>query len=121
MAEDLTRGFDELAKELEEIAKHTDESHRRQALEDGAEIVIDRARTLVNYSKRRKGILQKTGIVKGDNTGDKIDIGWTKDGFYGRFLENGTSKMAPRPHISPAYEQTKTQVNEKMLATMKLK
>ena len=121
MAEDLTKGFDELAEELEDIAKHADESHRRQALDEGGEIVVDRARTLVNYSERRKGLLQKTGITKGDNTGEKIDIGWTKDGFYGRFLENGTTKMAPRPHISPAYEQTKSQVNEKMLTIMKLK
>ena len=118
MAEDMTRGFDELAKELEEIAKHADESHRRQALDDGAEIIVDRAREIVPVDT---GLLSRSGIVKGNNTGDAIEVGWTKDGFYGRFLENGTTKMAPRPHISPAYEQTKTQVNEKMLATMKLK
>lgn len=118
---DLTKGFDELAQELSQIAKAATGPAKKEALEDGAEIVVDRARTLVNYSKRRKGLLQKTGIVKGDNTGDKIDIGWTKDGFYGRFLEYGTSKMAPRPHINPAYEQTKTQVINTMLTKLKLK
>lgn len=115
---DLTKGFDELAQELSQIAKAATGPAKREALEDGAEIVVDRARALAPVDT---GLLKREGIVKGDNTGDKIDIGWTKDGFYGRFLEHGTSKMAPRPHINPAWEQTKTQVINTMLTDLKLK
>lgn len=32
---------------------------------------------------------------------------WSKDAFYGRFLEYGTSKMSPRPFLRPAYEAMK--------------
>ncbi|VVE49393.1 HK97-gp10 family putative phage morphogenesis protein [Pandoraea terrigena] len=35
-------------------------------------------------------------------------VTWSKDAFYGRFLEYGTSKMAARPFLRPAYEATKT-------------
>lgn len=115
---DLTKGFDELAQELSQIAKAATGPAKKEALEDGAEIVVDRARALAPVDT---GLLKREGIVKGDNTGDKIDIGWTKDGFYGRFLEHGTSKMAPRPHINPAWEQTKTQVINTMLTDLKLK
>lgn len=31
-------------------------------------------------------------------------VTWSKEAFYGRFLEHGTSKMAARPFLRPAYE-----------------
>lgn len=36
------------------------------------------------------------------------------DAFYGKFLEFGTVKMAPRPFLRPAFENTKLQAIEKM-------
>ena len=115
---DLTKGFDELRQELTEYAKGASEPTRKQALDEGGKIFETRARSL---APRRFGTLQDKGIVRGNNSGDFIEIGWTKEGFYGRFLERGTSKMAPRPHIRPAYEQSKNQVAEIMLRKMKLK
>lgn len=115
---DLTKGFSELAQELSEIAKTATGPEKKKALEKGAEIVVDRARSLAPVDT---GLLKREGIDKGDNTGDSIEIGWTNDGFYGRFLEHGTSKMSPRPHLSPAWEQTQTQVDETMLTMLKLK
>lgn len=35
-------------------------------------------------------------------------VTWSKDAFYGRFLEYGTSKMAARPFLRPAYEAKKS-------------
>jgi HK97 gp10 family phage protein len=29
-------------------------------------------------------------------------VGWTRDGFYGRFLELGTEHARPYPHLVPA-------------------
>lgn len=118
---DLTRGFTELAEELEDIVKNTDEAHRKKALDAGAEPIVEKARQIVNYSARRKGLLKKSGITKGDNTGDKIDIGWTNDGFYGRFVEYGTRKMSPRPHLRPAWEQRQDEALNRMKSEMKLK
>lgn len=34
-------------------------------------------------------------------------VTWSKDAFYGRFLEFGTSKMAARPFLRPAYDAMK--------------
>ena len=115
--DDPTKGFDELREELADIAKNIDPQKRREALEDGADIIIDRA---VSLAPERTGLLKREGIAKGNLTNDFIDVGWTKDGFYGRFLEYGTRKMAPRPHVRPAWEQTKTRVIDTMLRKMKL-
>lgn len=115
---DLTKGFDELREELADIAKNVTGPAKKDALEEGAKIIVNRARSLV---PARTGLLKREGVTQGNNTGDAIEVGWTGDGFYGRFLEYGTSKMAPRPHIRPAYEQSKNQVAEIMLRKMKLK
>lgn len=117
----MLRGFSELIEELQEFARGADETHRREALTAGGEILMNRAREIVPYSARRDGLLQKEGIVFGQLNGEKIDIGWTKEGFYGRFLEMGTSKMSPIPHLRPAYEQKKTEIFSEMLTVMKLK
>lgn len=111
-------GFAELQEELQDIAKGADDPSRKQALDEGAEIIMTRARTLAPV---RTGLLKREGITKGNNNGESVEIGWTKDGFYGRFLEYGTSKMAPRSHLRPAYEQTQSQVMNVMLQKMKLK
>jgi HK97 gp10 family phage protein len=29
-------------------------------------------------------------------------VGWTRDGFYGRFVELGTEHSRPQPHLVPA-------------------
>lgn len=34
-------------------------------------------------------------------------VTWSKEAFYGRFLEYGTSKMAARPFLRPAFEAKK--------------
>lgn len=123
---DPTKGFDELSQELTDIAKNVSEPVRKEALDKGGEIIQKRARALVpvlqdEHYGRIRGYLKNSGIVTGENNGASIEIGWTKDGFYGRFLEYGTSKMAPRSHLRPAYEQTKNEVMNTMLQTMKLK
>ena len=110
-------GFAELQTELQDIAKGVSDTSRKEALEEGAEIITARARTLAPV---RTGLIKREGITKGNNNGESIEVGWTKDGFYGRFLEYGTRKMAPRSHIRPAYEQTQSQVMNVMLKKMKL-
>ncbi|ARL25493.1 HK97-gp10 family putative phage morphogenesis protein [Burkholderia pseudomallei] len=37
-------------------------------------------------------------------------VTWTREAFYGRFIEYGTSKMAARPFLRPSYEAKKADV-----------
>ena len=37
-------------------------------------------------------------------------VTWTKEAFYGRFGEHGTSKMSAKPFLRPSYEATKQEV-----------
>lgn len=60
----------------------------------------------------------KSNIVKGGythmidtftlrNNGKDIEVGWGK--YYGRMIEDGTTKMSAQPHMIPLYESNKEQ------------
>lgn len=60
----------------------------------------------------------KSNIVKGGythmidtftlrNNGKDIEVGWSK--YYGRMVEDGTTKMSAQPHMIPLYESNKEQ------------
>lgn len=97
-------GMEELASQLEELAKKTDAEACREALDAGARIVTEAVR---NRAPVRTGKLQDKGITYEVKDETVAEIGWTKDGFYGRFHEYGTSKMAARPYMRPAFEASK--------------
>lgn len=49
---------------------------------------------------RRRGINWRVRRPK--RTGEmNVDVGWTRDQFYGSFLELGTSQQQARPHLRP--------------------
>lgn len=67
----------------------------------------------IRYTPRREGVASRPGAPPAPDTGalrrsiavvpqgdDTIRVGTGLD--YGRFLEFGTAKMAPRPHARPA-------------------
>ena len=110
-------GFAELSQELNEIAKDCSETKRKQALEKGNDIIVKDARMRAPV---RTGLLSRQGIVSEIINADEVDIGWTEDAFYGRFLENGTSKMSARPHLRPAYEAKKNEVLQIMINELNL-
>lgn len=114
---DLTQGFSELQDELRKISEGVDQAHINKALEAGAEIIVQKARALAPVNTGR---LKSRGIVADPPSGEQIEIGWTKKEYYGRFHENGTSKMKATPHIRPAYEQNQNRIMEEMLNVMKL-
>lgn len=91
-------------------------------LEEGliksGELVRDRAKDKAPF---RKGKL-KSAIACGDlelkRDKVKIDIGidtsikpFSKDGYYARFQERGTSKMRAHPYLRPALDESKNDVN----------
>lgn len=50
-------------------------------------------------------------------------VTWTREAFYGRFVEYGTSKMAAQPFLRPSYEAKKADVKNAVddVITAKLK
>ena len=117
MAEDILDGFLELSEELNRMAKACSEKSRKNALEKGSDIIVKAARARAPIDT---GLLSREGIAAEVISGEIADIGWTADAFYGRFLEMGTSKMAARPHLRPAYEAKKNQVVQVMIETLNL-
>lgn len=41
-------------------------------------------------------------------------VGWGKKGFYGKFWEYGTYKLAAKPHIRPAFDQNAAKLQSKV-------
>ena len=58
----------------------------------------------------------RDNILKSEMKDGKIDIGTrpTGDGFYGFFIEFGTSKMMARPWARPTWERKKRNVKDIM-------
>ncbi|WP_455275134.1 HK97-gp10 family putative phage morphogenesis protein [Ralstonia thomasii] len=111
------RGLDDIASE----------SVLRQAAVAGARVIFDEvklrapvgARVYENAeSGRPPGFLRDHILIAYDKE-ESVDgklatyiVTWSREAFYGRFLEYGTSKMAAQPFLRPAYEAKKTAAAE---------
>jgi len=80
----------------------------------GAKVVSDEAKRLVPV---KQGRLKKTiGIIKRKSKKGEVIFsisprkGGKNNGFYGRFIELGTSKMIARPFLRPALEKSVDEV-----------
>lgn len=107
-------GIDQIISRLESMGKASSRIEG-DALKDGAQLIVDEAKNnlerngmvrtgeliagLKVSNMKRKGNRKyvQAGIQKGDNSNI----------FYGKFHEYGTSKMAARPFLAPAYESKK--------------
>jgi len=86
----------------------------------GAKVVSDEAKRLVpvRYGRLKKSI----GLTKRKSSVGEVDFsvsprkGGKNNGFYGRFIELGTSKMIARPFLRPALEKS---VDEVLIASKK--
>ena len=102
--------------DLDEIAT---ESVLRQAAVAGARVIhaevklrapVDKGIYEGKQSKRPFGFLRENIIIAYDKElsvpGSLASylVTWSKDAFYGRFLEFGTSKMAAQPFLRPGFE-----------------
>ncbi len=103
----LSEFVDELNYMASNVAGITDE-----ALSAGAQIILDEAvKTTAWKDTKGKGKhlrkMIKKNKIKTDKKGQKyILIGsFSRDAFYARMLEFGTTKMDAHPWLRPAYER----------------
>ena len=96
-------GMDELLARLARTNANVD-IVREKALKKGAEVIRGEivSRTPVRTGNLKDNIV--IGEVKGQGSKQYVDVGPSKgQGFYGKYLEFGTKKMAAKPFIEPAF------------------
>jgi HK97 gp10 family phage protein len=103
-------GMQELLRQLERMGTEA-EQVKKDALLAGAEIIQQAAS---ERAPRDTGKLAENIVISEIKEDGTVDIGPDRDRFYGLFLEFGTSKMAARPFLQPAFEENKEQVQQKM-------
>ena len=106
-------GLRELAKNSAKLRKGFEGNILRTGLRGGARPVRLKARALVSVASGdlKKAIAASAVSLKRGvgviSVGIRINETFSgTDGFYGRFLELGTSKLSARPYLRPALEQT---------------
>lgn len=118
-------GLADLLKALNELPKELHRGPLRSAVSAAAKVVQDEAKAnapvdtgvlqkAIYRTRSRSGSsrVQETAIV-----GVRFGRKYRKrgmDGFYMPWVEFGTSKMAARPFMRPAFDTTKTQQLEAM-------
>jgi HK97 gp10 family phage protein len=126
MANDMMNltGFKELAAALRELGPRVAKNSLRRAVSAGSTVIKDdaRARAPKDTGEMAKDILVKRERdTKGEMsakysvfvlTGKKSRLkgkgrNVSRDSFYWRFVEFGTSKMAAQPFMRPAFESRK--------------
>lgn len=115
MAKVELTGMEELQKMLHMIGERIAVRAENKALREGAEIVREDAARRAPRSKLNKPHLAdniiKSGVKTDKGTGVKyIDVGPSKNFFYGLFLELGTSKMTAKPFMAPALEEKRDEI-----------
>lgn len=101
-------GWEELEAKLQQMADNINSQEvLENALMDGAEIVRGAAQAQAPY---RTG--QLSGNIEVSKRGREkysVRVGPSGSGFYGRFLEYGTSYMAAQPFMRPALDSVRVQ------------
>ena len=112
----------DISKELELLSKAESRKVLRQATRAGANVLRDevRARAPKKTGKLKRNIVavnmrgKDGGAAAGvhirgrnprtGNSDNSMKTGDPKNSFYWRFVELGTSKMAPIPFVRPSYD-----------------
>lgn len=118
-------GFDDLERKLEELPARAAREALRNGLKAGGEIwreeMAGRVRQGWHHGRGKNaprvfGYLSQHIIARTQMEGDlagKVDVGPERGGFWARFLEFGTRKMAAFPFIRVSFESRKNDVLQK--------
>ena len=108
MSDVTVLGMEEILKKLKKLPERVQKNVLTGAIRASAKPIIKEARRLVPV---RSGTLKKSIGVRKRRSKDRKIIKFSiaplskKGGFYGMFVENGTSKMAAHPFMRPAFEK----------------
>lgn len=117
------QGFKELADAMRELPKQVAKNALRSAVNAGASEIRKEART---RAPKKSGTLKRAlyqkqireessqykqvfyvGVRAGPTRGKDGKKDYSRDAWYWRFVEFGTSKMAAKPFLRPAFESKK--------------
>ena len=129
--------FSKIAKKLDGMAQAAERA-TRPAAQAGAQVFYDEVKQRVPMSAKphksgkktynpgtlRKAIYQAFADKESGDGKAMYRVSWNKThAFYGRFVEFGTSKMAAKPFLRPAYDAARARalqaVQERMAAEVK--
>ena len=129
--------FSKIAAKLDNITTAAEKA-TRPAAQSGAQVFYDEVKQRVPMSAKphksgkktynpgtlRKAIYQAFADKESGDGKASYRISWNKThAFYGRFVEFGTSKMAAKPFLRPAYDAARARalqaVQERMAAEVK--
>lgn len=129
--------FSKLTAKLDNITKAAEKA-TRPAAQAGAQVFYDEVKQRVPISAKphksgkktynpgtlRKAIYQAFADKESGDGKAMYRVSWNKThAFYGRFVEFGTSKMAAKPFLRPAYDVARAKalkaVQERMAAEVK--
>ena len=115
MAEISLQGVDEIIAKLNAINANVNKL-TNTALKAAAVPVLEDAKATTEFKDRTGKLreLLKTSSVKTKDGVKYVLVGVDKSDnseiFYAKFLEFGTSRMAARPFLGPAYERNKHKI-----------
>jgi len=106
-----------LIKALNQFPTNIQKNVMNGAVRAGANVIGNKAKTLV---PKDTGTLRKSLGTTKRKSKDKAKIhfsvsprvGGKNSGWYGRFVEFGTSKMTAKPFLRPAFEMTEKEALE---------
>lgn len=124
--------FSKLSAKLESITKAAEKA-TRPAAQAGAQVFYDEVQQRVPVSAKphksgkktynpgtlRKAIYQAFADKESGDGKAMYRVSWNKThAFYGRFVEFGTSKMAAKPFLRPAYDAARAKALQAVKARM---
>ena len=98
----LLDGFDDFLDSLSNLADRVSDDEMAEALKVAADAFVEDMHRLPSPRGTRKTRTHMLDSISAERKGAGWEIGWGK--FYGYFVEYGTSKMRPQPHLFPTWE-----------------
>lgn len=103
-------GWKAVQKQLQGLSTKAQKKVLRKALRGGGKVVLNQARrdVPVETGQLKKNIKLSVTVKKGDAS---ASVGFTDEGYYGRFVEQGTSSQPAQPFLRPALMDNQDEIN----------